>query len=179
MSIIGNPILLGGEDIDLSFITARANDILSPKVGVDIDGNSITGRIPTKSSSDLTASGATVTVPAGYYASQATKSVASGTASTSPTIITANPTITVTSSGMIVASCSKSENITPTVSEGYISEGTAGTITINGSATQQLTTQAGATITPGSTSQTVVTAGKYVTGNIVVAGIPLAAGNSF
>lgn len=38
--------------------------------------------IARKSSTDLTASGATVTVPSGYYASQATKSVASGTAGT-------------------------------------------------------------------------------------------------
>ena len=35
-----------------------------------------------RSSSDLSASGATVTAPAGYYASAATKSVASGTAGT-------------------------------------------------------------------------------------------------
>lgn len=41
-----------------------------------------TGTIPTKSSSDVTASGANVTVPAGYYASQVQKSVASGTAGT-------------------------------------------------------------------------------------------------
>ena len=38
--------------------------------------------ITSRSSSDLTASGATVTVPAGYYATQASKSVSSGTAGT-------------------------------------------------------------------------------------------------
>lgn len=38
--------------------------------------------ITRRSSSDLTASGATVTVPSGYYSVQATKSVASGTAGT-------------------------------------------------------------------------------------------------
>ena len=38
--------------------------------------------IARKSSSDVTVSGATVTAPAGYYASSASKSVASGTAGT-------------------------------------------------------------------------------------------------
>lgn len=44
------------------------------------DGTKYTGSIATKTSSDLTASGATVTVPSGYYASQASKSVAAGSA---------------------------------------------------------------------------------------------------
>ena len=44
------------------------------------DGVKYGGTIVSKSASDLTASGATVTVPAGYYGSQATKSVASGSA---------------------------------------------------------------------------------------------------
>lgn len=43
---------------------------------------SLTASVNTRSSSDLTASGATVTAPSGYYASQATKTVASGTAGT-------------------------------------------------------------------------------------------------
>lgn len=44
----------------------------------DNDGNLITGDIATKTSADLSASGKTVTVPAGYYATQVTKDVASG-----------------------------------------------------------------------------------------------------
>ena len=43
---------------------------------------SLTASVNTRSSSDLTASGATVTAPAGYYASQATKTVSSGTEGT-------------------------------------------------------------------------------------------------
>lgn len=65
-----------------------------------------------RSSSDLTASGATVTVPSGYYDSQATKSVASGTEGT--------PTATKGSvSNHQIA-------VTPEVTntEGYISGGT-------------------------------------------------------
>ena len=51
--------------------------------------------IPKNDSSDLTASGATVTVPAGYYASQATKSVGTATQAT--------PSISVDSAGKITA----------------------------------------------------------------------------
>ena len=54
---------------------------------VDITVNAVSSSyvgtgITRRSSTDLSASGATVTVPSGYYASQATKSVSSGTAGT-------------------------------------------------------------------------------------------------
>lgn len=71
-------------------------------------GTSITRR----SSTDLTASGATVTVPSGYYQSQASKAVASGTAGT--------PTAT---KGTV---SNHSVSVTPSVTNttGYISGGT-------------------------------------------------------
>ncbi len=47
-----------------------------------IPSNYIGSGVARKSSSDLTASGATVTAPAGYYAANATKMIASGTAGT-------------------------------------------------------------------------------------------------
>lgn len=122
-----------------------------------------------RSSSDLTASGATVTVPAGYYASQASKAVASGSATTPATTVTANPTISVSSSGLITASVSGSKSVTPTVSAGYVSAGTAGTVSVSGSKTQQLTTKAAATITPGTTAQTIAS-GTYLTGTQTIAG---------
>lgn len=68
--------------------------------------------ITRRSSSDLTASGATVTAPAGYYQSQVSKAVASGTAGT--------PTAT---KGTV---SNHSVSITPSVTNttGYISGGT-------------------------------------------------------
>lgn len=105
------------------------------------------GTIPTKTSSDLTASGKTITVPAGYYASNASKSVSTATQAT--------PSITVDSNGLITASA--------TQNSGYVSAGTK-------SATVQLTTKAATTITPGTSDQTAVASGAYTTGNIVVAG---------
>lgn len=68
--------------------------------------------ITRRSSSDLTASGATVTVPSGYYESQASKAVATGTAGT--------PTAT---KGTV---SNHSVSVTPSVTNttGYISGGT-------------------------------------------------------
>ena len=156
---------------DTSDATATAGDILGGKTAY-ADGKKITGTIATKTSSDLTTSGATITVPAGYYASQATKSISSGSAKTPATSVTKNPTISISSSGLITASVSGTQNVTPTVTAGYVSSGTAGTITVSGSATKQLTTQAAKTITPNTVSQTAVASGRYTTGAITVAPIP-------
>ena len=140
--------------MDLTGDTVEAGKMLSGYTAHDASGSQITGTIATKSASDLTASGATVTVPAGYYASQATKSVATGSATTPATTITSTPSVTINSSGLVTATNSKTQNVTPTVSAGYVSSGTAGTITVNGSGTLQLTsrnsssmTVSGATVT--------------------------------
>lgn len=133
---------------------------------------SLTATVNTRSSSDLTASGATVTAPAGYYASSASKSVSSGSAATPATTITANPSISVGSDGLITATASATKSVTPTVSAGYVSSGTAGTITVSGSNTSQLSTQAAKTVTPSTSSQTAVAAGKYTTGAVTVAAMP-------
>ena len=61
---------------------ATANKILSG-YSAWVDGAEVKGSIATKTSSDLTTSGATVTVPAGYYASSASASVTSMTLPTS------------------------------------------------------------------------------------------------
>lgn len=86
-----------------------------------------------------------------------------GTAETPTTTITANPTISVNSSGLITATASASQSIIPTVSAGYVSAGTSGTVSVTGSNTKQLTTKAAATITPTTTNQTIAS-GQYLTG---------------
>ena len=95
-----------------------------------------------------------------------------GSATTPATTVTANPTISVDSAGLIMASVSGTQSVTPTVSAGYVSAGTAGTITVSGSNTNQLSTQAATTITPTTSSQTAVAAGKYTTGAVTVGAIP-------
>lgn len=148
---------------------AAAGDILSGKTAY-VRGTKVTGTIASKSSADLTASGATVTAPAGYYPAAASKAVASGSAATPATSITANPTISVGSDGKITATASASKSVTPTVSAGYVSSGTAGTVSVSGSATQQMSTQAAKTVTPTTSEQTAVAAGVYTTGAVKVAG---------
>lgn len=146
----------GGQSLD--GVTSYAN------------GVKITGSIPTKTAADMTASGATVTAPAGYYAESASKTIASGTATTPATSINAVPALSInTSTGVITCTVSASQNVTPTVSAGYVSAGTAGTISVSGSDTFALTAQAAQTITPGTTAQTIA-AGQYLTGAQTIAG---------
>lgn len=126
--------------------------------------------ITQRSSSDLTASGATVTAPSGYYANSASKAVSNGSATTPATTITANPSISVSNSGLITATASATKSVTPTVSAGYVSSGTAGTITVSGSNTSQLTTQGAQTIYPSSSDQTIAS-GTYLTGTQTFKGV--------
>lgn len=79
---VSKVILNGNTLIDTTDKTVTSGGMLSGVTALKNDGTSITGNITTKTSSDLTASGATVTAPAGYYASSASKSVASGSAGT-------------------------------------------------------------------------------------------------
>lgn len=58
---------------DITDTTAAAGDVLSGKYFYTSGGTKTQGSIASKSSSDLTASVLTVTAPAGYYASAASK----------------------------------------------------------------------------------------------------------
>ena len=157
------------EFYDTSDATLDSGDKMLSGNTAYADGVLYTGTIVSKSSSDLTASGDTVTVPAGYYGSSASKAVDAGSATTPATTITATPTISVDSSGLITATVSTTDSVTPTVVAGYVSSGTAGTITVSGSNTEQLTTQAAQTITPTTSNQTIAS-GTYLTGTQTILG---------
>ena len=136
-----------------------------------IPSDYVGSNIPRKDSSNLSASGDTVTAPAGYYASSASKAVQAGSATTPATTITANPSISVDSNGKITATVNKLQNVTPTVSAGYVSSGTSGAIGVTGSTSSQLSTQAGTTVNPTESEQTAVASGKYTTGAVKVGAI--------
>lgn len=106
-----------------------------------------------------TASGATVTIPAGYYTEQTTKSVSSGSAKgptslsgSSATLTTGTNTLTLTKTGVTT---------TPTVSAGYVSSATASTATV--ALTASVTTKAAATYYATTSDQT-ISASQYLTG---------------
>lgn len=137
--------------------------MLSPYTGY-ADGVKYTGSIQSKSGSDLSSSGATVTVPAGYYSAQATKSVSSGSATAPATISGTSATV---STGTNTLTLSKTVSVTPSVSAGYVSSGTAGNSSV--SLTASVTTKAAATITPGTSDQT-ISSGTYLTGAQTIKG---------
>lgn len=106
----------------------------------------------------------------GYYKISATPNgSAKGPTSlsgSSATVSTGTNTITLTKTGVTT---------TPTVSAGYVSGATASTATV--ALTASVTTKAAATITPGTTNQTIAS-GTYLTGTQTISGdADLVAGN--
>ena len=106
----------------------------------------------------------------GYYKISATPNgSAKGPTSlsgSSATVSTGTNTITLTKTGVAT---------TPTVSAGYVSSATASTATV--ALTASVTTKAAATITPGTTNQTIAS-GTYLTGTQTISGdADLVAGN--
>lgn len=89
------------------FGDADTSDVLSGKTFTSTSGVKQTGTIIRRSSSSPSVSGRTVTIPAGYYPSQITKSISTVTQAT-PTISQSGTTITASS----------------TQSAGYVSAGT-------------------------------------------------------
>lgn len=152
------------EFVDTSDATLDSGDKMLAGNTSYAGGTKYTGNIATKAGTDITASGDTVTVPAGYYASQQTKSVAAGSATAPATISGTSATV---STGTNTLTLSKSVSVTPTVTAGYVAAGTAGSSDV--SLTASVTTKAAATITPGTSDQTIAS-GTYLTGAQTIKG---------
>lgn len=95
-----------------------------------------------------------------------------GSASTPATSITATPSISVDSSGLITSSVSASQSVTPTIQAGYVDAGQSGTVSVSGSNTKQLSTLAATTYQPQASDRTIA-AGVYTTGVQTIKGAPL------
>lgn len=158
--------------VDTSDATLDSNAKMLSGNTAYANGTKYTGSIATKTSSDLSASGDTVTVPSGYYASNATKAVASGSATAPASISGSSASV---STGTNTLTLSKTVSVTPSVSAGYVSSGTAGNSSV--SLTASVTTKGAATITPTTSNQTIAS-GTYLTGTQTISGdANLVAGN--
>ena len=152
------------EFFDTSDATLDSGDKMLSGVTAYADGTKYTGTIATKSGSDLSASGDTVTVPAGYYASQATKAVVGGSATAPATISGTSASV---STGTNTLTLSKTVSVTPSVTAGYVASGTAGNSDV--SLTASVTTKGATTYTPGTSDQTIAS-GTYLTGAQTISG---------
>lgn len=149
---VSKVILNGTTLMDTTDKTVTAANLLSGYTALKNDGTTVTGEYvaPTPSLQSKTVSPSTsqqtVSPDSGYdgLSSVTVNAMPSGSASTPATTITANPTISVSTSGLITASVSKTQGVTPSVTAGYVASGTSGTITVNGSNTNQLTVYNGA-----------------------------------
>lgn len=150
--------------IDTSDATLNDAGKLPSGVTAYADGVKFTGTAAENDSSDLTVSGATVTVPAGYYSESASKSVASGSATPAASL---SATGAAVSTGTNTLTLTKAVSNTPQVTAGYVSSGTAGDSSV--SLTASVTTKGAATITPGTSAQT-ISSGTYLTGAQTIAG---------
>ena len=164
----------GTPTVQISYDAEEGEAYVTPKVTNTtgyITGGTKSGSQATISVEDLVSG--TMSVPYGgtFDVTHYEKiSVAIGSATTPATTVTANPSISVNSSGLITATASATQSVTPTVSAGYVSSGIAGTITVSGSNTSQLSTQAAQTIYPSTSDQT-ITSGKYLTGTQTIKGV--------
>jgi len=148
VAIVGTHSCSGGGGTDTSDATLTSGDQMLYSYTAYAKGLKFTGTIQTKSATDVTVTGSSITTPSGYFSQAVTKNVSAGSATTPATTITVTPGITVNATGLITATASGTSNVTPTVSAGYVTAGTAGTITVSGTKTSQLTSKGTGTYYP-------------------------------
>ena len=122
----------GVTEMDVTQNTVDNTNLLSPNTATKNDGTSVTGGIITRSSSDVSKSGATVIAPAGYYPTQVSKSISNASVSLGLDYPEAywSYSGTTSSSGYLGVSDRSGNYSIPPYS--YFSVGDYYTITING-----------------------------------------------
>ena len=160
------------EFFDTSDATLDSGDKMLSGNTAYANGTKYTGTIATKTSTDVSVSGDTVTAAAGYYASSVSKSVAAGSATAPFSISGSSSTVTP---GTNTLTLSKTVSVTPSVTAGYVSAGTAGNCSV--SLTASVTTKGATTYTPTTSNQSIAS-GTYLTGAQTISGdANLVAGN--
>ena len=134
------------------------NGMLTSVSAYDSDGALVTGNIISRGEADVTISEAVLTVPAGYYATNITKEVAAGTAKAPTSITGSSATLTAETNTITLK---KTVSVTPVVTPGYITTGTATDSAV--SLTASVTTKGAATYNTATSDQTIA-AGQYLTG---------------
>lgn len=165
--------------VSLAGDTVAANKLLSGYTAHNALGEAITGtyipsgspaNLQTKTNIDPTTSSQTIEADTGYdgLASVQINAMPSGSATAPATISGSSASV---STGTNTLTLNKTISVTPTVSAGYVSSGTAGNSSV--SLTASVTTKAAATITPTKSTQTIAS-GTYLTGTQTIAAIPAA-----
>ena len=141
-------VFLTSEDVAILKIYTPVVDGYLPVTINAISSTYVGSGIAQRGQSDLTASGATVTVPAGYYSSQFTKTIGSGYV-TAPASISGTSATLSTGTGTLTLT--KTIQVTPNLTTaGYISTGVPGdsSVSLTASVTIDPTpTASGATVT--------------------------------
>ena len=137
--------------------TASAANVLS---GATFYSNSYTKQTGTMTNNGavtatISSQGGTYTIPAGYHngSGKVTASITAGSAkvdATSIPVIISGPTLNA--KGIYMISVSGSKSITPSVTAGYVSSGTAGTVSVSDSTSIATSTFESATLPSGQTA---------------------------
>ena len=160
---------------------SQQTETITPDTGydglseVDITVNAISSTyvgtgITRRSSSDMTASGATVTAPAGYYENAGSKVVASGTEGT-PTATkgtVSNHAVSVTPSVTNVAGYIQGGTRTGTAVSVSASELVSGTLNITSSGTKDVTNYASASVAAGTAGTPTASKGSVSNNSVSV-----------
>ena len=177
ISATGATVSTGTNTLTLSKSVSNTPQVTAGYISSGTAGNSsvsLTASVNTRSSSDLTVSGATVTAPSGYYSASASKSVASGTAGT-PTAtkgtvsnhsVSVTPSVTNTT-GYITGSTKTGTAVTVSASElvsGSETKTQNGTYDVTNLAEIVVDVQGGgsSTISVGKTTRTLASASSSI-----------------
>ena len=159
----------------LDTLSATSNTTYTPTSGYSY--SSVTVNVPasqanlqTKTNINPTTSSQTIEADTGYdgLASVQINAMPSGSATAPATISGSSASVSTETNTLTL---NKTISVTPTVSAGYVSSGTAGNSSV--SLTASVTTKAAATITPTKSTQTIAS-GTYLTGTQTIAAIPAA-----